>query len=181
MSSPDNSPAGRPEIGEPAPFLESLYAAVDARVAAFGPRCDASGRCCRFTEYGHTLFLSEPEAEFLLAGAPAYEKPVSRDGCPFQVDNLCTAREPRPLGCRIYFCDPSYQETAQQIMEDALAELKHFCDVNGLGWRYAPLHHWLNELERPADETPPAPEKNSDPAGRRLPLPLAGNHQETKA
>ena len=42
---------------------------------------------------------------------PPYEQPVTADFCPFQKDNLCTAREPRPLGCRVYFCDPAYQET----------------------------------------------------------------------
>src|SRR5687767_2381719 len=46
----------------------AIYAA-DAAVAAAGPRCDASGRCCRFTEYGHTLFLSHLEADVLLAAA----------------------------------------------------------------------------------------------------------------
>ena len=55
--------------------VEAVYAAADAAVAAAGPRCDAgSGRCCRFTEYGHTLFLSHFEAEILLATAPAYAK-----------------------------------------------------------------------------------------------------------
>src|ERR1700759_358634 len=84
----------------------AIYAAADAAVAEASPRCDASGRCCRFTEYGHTLFISAFEAELLLESAPPYQGPVSRDGCPFQVNGLCTARESRPLGCRIYFCDP---------------------------------------------------------------------------
>src|SRR5215203_2587433 len=97
----------------------AIYAAADAAVAAAAPRCDASGRCCRFTEYGHTLFLSHFEAEILLESAPPYTTPVTRDGCPFQVDNLCTARDARPLGCRIYFCDPAYQDTGNAITEDA--------------------------------------------------------------
>ena len=50
----------------------AIYAAADAAVAAAGPRCDASGRCCRFTEYGHTLFISQLEAEVLLAAAPPF-------------------------------------------------------------------------------------------------------------
>ena len=50
----------------------AVYAAVDAAVAAAGPRCDASGRCCRFTEYNHTLFLSHFEAELLLESAPPF-------------------------------------------------------------------------------------------------------------
>ena len=124
-----------------------VYAEADAAVAAAGPRCDASGRCCRFKEYGHTLFISNLEAEVLLESAPAYARPVSGDFCPFQVDNLCTAREPRPLGCRVYFCDPAYQETGAAISETFLRRLKALADEHGTGWRYAPLHHFLNEAE----------------------------------
>jgi Fe-S-cluster containining protein len=126
-----------------------VYAAVDAAVTAAGPRCDASGRCCRFAEYGHTLFLSQFEAEILLETAPPYSKPVGRDGCPFQVSNLCTARHERPLGCRIYFCDPAYQDTGHRITEEAVARLKQLADEFGTGWRYAPLHVFLNEADRP--------------------------------
>jgi Fe-S-cluster containining protein len=121
-----------------------LYEEVDRRVAAAGPVCVASGRCCRFKEYGHTLFLSNLEAEVLLETAPAYEAPVSADFCPFQKENLCTAREPRPLGCRIYYCDPAYQETGNRITEGALSALKELARTHELDWRYAPLHHFLN-------------------------------------
>jgi hypothetical protein len=130
--------------------VQRLYAEVDAAVAAAGPVCVASGRCCRFKEYGHVLFLSNLEADVLLAGAPPYERPVSADFCPFQKDNLCTAREPRPLGCRVYYCDPAYQETANQITETFLRRLKQLADEHGVDWRYAPLHHFLNDPGRAA-------------------------------
>src|SRR5437764_3452918 len=120
-----------------------LYAEVDAAVAAAGPVCVASGRCCRFKEYGHVLFLSGLEADVLLAAAPPYDRPVSADFCPFQKDNLCTAREPRPLGCRVYYCDPAYQETGNRITETFLRRLKTLADEYGLEWRYAPLPHFL--------------------------------------
>src|SRR5271166_1922667 len=109
-----------------------LYQEVDRAVAAAGPVCVASGRCCRFKEYGHVLFLTNLEADVLLAGAPPYEQPVSPDFCPFQKDNLCTAREPRPLGCRIYYCDPSYQETGVAISEKYVRRLKEMADANGI-------------------------------------------------
>src|SRR5438067_1379881 len=122
-----------------------LYDEVDQAVAAAGPVCVASGRCCRFKEYGHVLFLSNLEAEVLLADAPPYEQPVASDFCPFQKQNLCTAREPRPLGCRVYYCDPNYQETGNRSTETYLARLKALAAEHGEPWHYAPLHAFLNE------------------------------------
>ena len=124
-----------------------LYTEVDRDVAAAGPVCVASGRCCRFKEYGHTLFLSNLEADVLLSAAPPYEAPVSSEFCPFQKGNLCTAREPRPLGCRIYYCDPSYQETGTALSEKYLHRLKQLAEEQGVAWLYAPLHHFLNHPE----------------------------------
>jgi hypothetical protein len=131
-----------------------LYAEVDRAVAAAGPVCVASGRCCRFKEYGHTLFLSNLEAEVLLHGAPPYERPVTPDFCPFQRGNLCTAREPRPLGCRVYYCDPNYQETGNRISEVYLRRLKDLAEAEGVAWNYAPLHHFLNNPDGAAAGPP---------------------------
>jgi hypothetical protein len=130
-----------------------IYAEAERAIAAAGPVCVASGRCCRFKEYGHTLFVSNLEANVLLSGAPPFERPASPDFCPFQKDKLCTARAHRPLGCRVYYCDPNYQETGNQITEEYLRKLKELAEQNGLEWRYAPLHHFLNAAE---SATPPA-------------------------
>lgn len=129
-----------------------LYEDVDREVTAAGPVCVASGRCCRFKEYGHTLFISNLEADVLLAAAPPFEGPVSADFCPFQKGNLCTAREPRPLGCRIYYCDPAYQETGKRISEESLHRLKEIAERHGLPWRYAPLHDFLAAAKPPQPE-----------------------------
>ena len=125
--------------------VREIYAEADAAVAVAAPRCEASGRCCRFGEYGHTLFISQLEADVLLESAPAFEQPVSRDFCPFQVDGLCTTREPRPLGCRVYFCDSAYQDVGQQISERGIKRLKELSIEEGIPWRYAPLHVFLDE------------------------------------
>jgi len=147
----------------------ALYAEIDAAVAAAGPRCDSSGKCCHFREYGHVLYLTELEAQVLLESAPPYTQPIDSGGCPFQINNLCTAREPRPLGCRIYFCDPTYQDTGNALMESALARLRTLSDTHGLEWRYAPLHVFLNEADR--SEFPVLESAPSSPNGRRsLPL-----------
>jgi hypothetical protein len=130
-----------------------LYQEVDRAVAAAGPVCVASGRCCRFKEYGHVLFLSNLEADVLIAQAPPYDLPVSPDFCPFQKGNLCTAREPRPLGCRVYYCDPNYQETGNQISEQFVRRLKDLAREHGVDWHYAPLHQFLNGAAGP-DSSP---------------------------
>jgi Fe-S-cluster containining protein len=123
-----------------------LYAEADREVAAAGPVCVASGRCCRFKEYGHTLFLSNIEADVLLAAAPPHDPDaVTADFCPFQKGNLCTAREPRPLGCRVYFCDPNYQQKGTEISERYIRRLKELADENGVEWLYAPLHRFLKD------------------------------------
>lgn len=152
--------------------VRQLYTEVDRQVAAAGPRCDASGRCCRFREYGHTLFLSSLEADLLLDAAPPFAGPVSADFCPWQKDNLCTAREPRPLGCRIYHCDPAFQDQSGQITETALRVLKRLAAEFGLAWRYAPLHFFLEEELASRPPQPPDTEPPSARPRSRIELPL---------
>ncbi len=72
---------------------------------------------------------------------------MSSDFCPFQQGALCTAREPRPLGCRVYYCDPAYQETSHAITEKYLRRLKELAETHGVTWQYAPLHVFLNETD----------------------------------
>ena len=40
-------------------------------MARLGPVCQLSGRCCRFKEYGHTLFVSTPEVQLLMDNGAA--------------------------------------------------------------------------------------------------------------
>jgi hypothetical protein len=146
-----------------------LYRDVDRDVAAAGPVCVASGRCCRFKEFGHVLYVSNLEAEVLLAAAPPYDPgAVTPDFCPFQQGNLCTAREPRPLGCRVYYCDPNYQGTGNRLTEAYLGRLKGLADAHGVAWRYAPLHHFLARPEEATTGPPtsPAQERVADAATR---------------
>ena len=129
--------------------LLALYAELDQTVAAHGPNCELSGRCCRFKEHGHTLFLSAPEAALLLADAP---EPIRQldDGqtCPWQDHHgRCTARGARPLGCRVYFCDPTFWDLAPQLSEEFLTRLKQLAKRHHWPWNYAPLHRHLNQAK----------------------------------
>ncbi|VTS07137.1 Uncharacterized protein OS=Singulisphaera acidiphila (strain ATCC BAA-1392 / DSM 18658 / VKM B-2454 / MOB10) GN=Sinac_3715 PE=4 SV=1 [Tuwongella immobilis] len=174
-AAPITPPGSRVFPGKPAlpdavrQAIWELYAEIDATIAAISPRCDASGKCCRFEEVGHVLFLSSFEAEILLEQAPPYSQPVDSGNCPFQKRKLCTAREPRPLGCRIYYCDPTYQETSNDLTEMAIQRLKSLAQAHGLDWEYAPLHYFLNQAERAG--IPLAEADHPSPSGRTsLPL-----------
>lgn len=137
----------------------AIYSEADTAVAAAGPVCESSGRCCRFTEYDHTLFLCELEADVLLETAPDYSG-VTPDGCPFQVNNLCTARAERPLGCRVYFCDPTFKDRMPEIMEAGIDQLKTLTIESRREWKYAPLHEFLGQALK---------------VGRRSSLPVVKN------
>ena len=154
-----------PTIADPARLdairdgLRIIYDELAAEVEATGVACGLSGRCCRFREYDHTLFLSGIEAELLLADAPPPPRPLD-DGatCPWQDRaGRCTAREARPLGCRVYYCDPAYQDQGQEIAERQIAALKRLTERLGHSWDYRPLHHHLRR--HPSMFPPPGPDQ----------------------
>jgi Fe-S-cluster containining protein len=129
--------------------LTALYRELDTAVAMFGPVCQLSGRCCRFQEHGHTLFLSAPEAHLLVADAPDPPRQLdSGESCPWQDGRgRCTAREARPLGCRVFFCDPSFATHAPELSETFLARLKQLASKHDWPWNYAPLHQHLRQAQ----------------------------------
>jgi Fe-S-cluster containining protein len=145
---PDSSRAAPADLSRYREQLHALHQEMDAEIARLAPVCALSGRCCRFLEYGHTLFLSSLEAELLMADAPPPSRTLD-DGatCPWQ-DGLgrCSARSARPLGCRIYFCDPAYQPEAPRLSESAIRRLKRLTESLGLDWHYAPLHIHLRRF-----------------------------------
>jgi len=124
-----------------------IYDEADAEIQSHQPVCVASGKCCRFKEYDHTLFLSHLEADVLLSGAPSYDTPTDTGFCPFQKNKLCTARAHRPLGCRVYYCDPAYAGKGEVITEKYLDRLKRLAQKFNLGWSYAPLHRFLDSRQ----------------------------------
>lgn len=153
--------------------LRVLYGDLDAAVARIGPSCALSGRCCRFAEYDHTLFVSAAEVAVLLADAPPPCRPLD-DGetCPWQdAKGRCTARAARPLGCRVYYCDPSYQDHAQALSEAFLGRMKRLVDDLGLPWNYAPLHHHLRQAEAEGRLSPPESDPSMRSAGPGRPGP----------
>ena len=124
--------------------VEEVYVALDRRIAARVPRCINRGQCCKFDSFGHNLFVTSVELAYfmgrregpLLAGAGS---------CPYHQRGRCTARRARPVGCRIFFCEPASQGWQSDETETTLREIKRlhtqFCV------RYAYVE-WLSALNQ---------------------------------
>jgi Fe-S-cluster containining protein len=162
--------------------MAALLARADVDIAARRPVCRASGNCCKFEQHGHRLYVTAAElAHFALVhvSAPqqskiqtqysksdtpqtlplqqffAQQKPT---GCPYQINNLCTAREARPLGCRIYFCDANAQSWQNDLYEKYHNELKTLHAQFNLPYRYLEWRAALHELlQSPASNERCAP------------------------
>jgi Fe-S-cluster containining protein len=152
----------RPEVRA---AVEDLYARLGSQIEERKPKCDASGRCCRFEEYGHRLFVTTIELATFLASAlegeaPAEPKPrissslalqvmTDAEGCPYQVEGLCSVHSVRPFGCRIFFCDPSAQDWQKQRYEMFHAELMRLHEQFGISYFYVEWREALRALQLP--------------------------------
>ena len=136
--------AARPEVGA---AVRAVYDDVAREIDERRPACVMSGRCCRFEEYGHRLYVTTLELASFLAGlnrggpGRAWDRPNGAtslsarilqpssspwdgSGCPFQVAKLCGVHAIRPFGCRMYFCDATSTEWQNDAYERFHARLK---------------------------------------------------------
>jgi len=135
---------GRPELWRE---LEELYADLGRELEALRPLCQSSGRCCRFKAYGHQLWTTRLELDYLVAHAGLPEGLSRESGtCPYLKDGLCSVRDHRMLGCRIYFCDAGYAGAMSPLYEKYHARIKELHRRHGVAYRYGELLASLSEL-----------------------------------
>jgi Fe-S-cluster containining protein len=115
--------SNRPEV---LAAIEDLYRRVQAEIDQRRPLCIISGRCCKFEEFGHRLYVTTLELARFLHDAPAAKFAGDWDGlgCPFQHSRLCTVHAIRPFGCRMFFCDATSTGWQNAAYEKFHAELK---------------------------------------------------------
>lgn len=124
--------------------LRELYARLSAELAPFRRHCDARGICCNFAAYGHRLYVTTLEAaEMANAAVPADRALAAAGTCPFLKGNLCGVREYRALGCRMYFCDTTYDEQRNELYEKFLREIRVIEARHGI----EPLYTQVTEVE----------------------------------
>jgi Fe-S-cluster containining protein len=116
--------------------LEGIYADLDRELAVLRPLCQRSGRCCRFKEFGHQLWTTAVELDYLIEreGLPAPN--AATEVCPYLKDGLCGVRDHRMLGCRIYFCDAGYKDAMGPLYEKYHARIKELQRRHGLPYEY---------------------------------------------
>ncbi len=156
--------------------LDEIYNRVGAEIAERRPLCEASGRCCNFAKYGHLLYVTGLEAACTIQRArvraadpnppqhraqgetgaqtppralPVLSNAPTLDACPFLVGTSCGVHTIKPLGCRVYFCDPTAQEWQHDLSERSLGWIRNLHDELGVPYRYAEWR-WLLAL---LDET----------------------------
>jgi hypothetical protein len=67
--------------------------------------------------------------------------------CPFWRDGRCSIRPARPLGCRLYFCDPGDPALSEQLCQHAHRELAQVSASFNVTWWYGPsILYFLKNL-----------------------------------
>src|SRR4051812_5783625 len=93
--------AGRPEVRE---AIAAVYRDLETRIDLRKPMCKTSGRCCRFDDFGHRLYVTTIELAGFVYDLELRSSVIAQGdggGCPFQLNGLCGVHAIRPFGCRI--------------------------------------------------------------------------------
>ncbi len=125
--------------------VEAVYQDLAVQVEQRKPVCIVSGRCCRFEEFGHRLFVTTLELAAFARGFGQTPRPKpladaiadwQGAGCPFQVGKLCGVHALRPFGCRVFFCDQTATQWQQEAYEAFHARLKRRHEELGVPYYY---------------------------------------------
>lgn len=129
--------------------VRRFYQHLDDEIASRRPLCWQRGGCCKFDTFGHRLFVTTLELAYFMhvEAKPALRRPTE-DRCPYQVGNRCTARTGRPLGCRVFFCEPVSQHWQHDLSEKNLATLSELHTRFGAPYAYV---DWRTALIQLAD------------------------------
>ena len=148
--------------------LEMVFIRVEGEIASRQPICTTSGRCCHFEKHGHRLYTTGLEAAYTVARLDrsltrqALDAAISRGGCPFQLDILCSVHTIRPVGCRVYFCDPTAQTWMEDLAERAHGWIRAIHESHDIEYRYG---EWRSMLAMFAGSdvlsTEPEPKKRA--------------------
>ncbi|MFW5681929.1 MAG: hypothetical protein ACOC1G_02900 [Phycisphaeraceae bacterium] len=93
---------------------------------------------------------SEPAAADTLLSLPVTDptnrpaSPTEHGACPYQIDNRCTVHAIRPMGCRVFFCEPGTEQWQRETYERFHTRMRELHATHGIAYRYM---EWRAALE----------------------------------
>jgi Fe-S-cluster containining protein len=120
--------------------LRAVYERLAVALEPFRRHCASRGICCRFSSSGHMLYVTGLEAAEMERSGERIDPALIKDGtCPFLRGKLCGIRDHRALGCRIYYCDRTYEEDRNAVYESHLKEVRAIEARYGIEHSYRPV------------------------------------------
>ncbi|MBN1435851.1 MAG: YkgJ family cysteine cluster protein [Sedimentisphaerales bacterium] len=140
--------------------MTEVYRMIDQQIQAVNPNCENCGKCCNFRQYDHRLYVTTLEMLYFVHGlnspqnngsipAPDSDQFINacdNEICPYQNRQGCIARDYRPVGCRIFYCNDLPAEFQNELTEQAIRCLRDLHDQLNIIYSYADLLDWLNHL-----------------------------------
>jgi len=139
--------------------LRSIHLEAAEETRRQRPLCIASGDCCHFERFGHRLYVTGLETAWTLrhlGGPPSWpslQAGAQRGDCPYLHGGQCSIHSARPLGCRLFFCDPLATAWQQDLSERLLARVRRLHDALSLPYRYGDWRTMLAHFADPAGES----------------------------
>jgi hypothetical protein len=120
--------------------LRELYSRLSAALEPYRRHCAARGLCCNFVKTGHMLYLTDLESALMSrCGLEPVEEQAVQGSCPYLRGTECGAREHRGLGCRMYYCDTTYETERNAVYETYLKEIRAIEARHGIEHFYRPV------------------------------------------
>jgi Fe-S-cluster containining protein len=119
--------------------LTQIYKQLEEEVIRVNPTCDTCGTCCNFGIFDHVLYTSGIEVDFITRNVAVPDFEASDNVCPFLKDKQCSIRDYRTLGCRVFYCNPPYQETSHALYEKYYHKIKELSIKYNVVWEYQPF------------------------------------------
>lgn len=141
--------------------LSVIHRRVAEEVASRRPLCLASGSCCRFDAFDHRLYATGLEAARCIRICTEEGRSIGLDdvarareagGCPWQDGRLCVARSGRPVGCRVFYCDPRAADWVPELAEWSHGAIRQLHEEHAIPYAYG---EWRAMLEQVLESSSP--------------------------
>jgi Fe-S-cluster containining protein len=139
--------SARPEARQ---AVGRVYADLQQRIDERRPICVMSGRCCRFDEFGHRLYVTTAELAAFVAELAELKGAIAKPqvgGCAFQKGKVCGVHAIRPMGCRVFFCDATATEWQRGVYEEFHRRLKELHGELSIPYAYMEWREACRELD----------------------------------